>query len=371
MFRAAKRFFLPMASLVFLSFGGVHAYQQTRPQPRLSPPASPPTSRFTHAVAALGTVEPQTENISVGASLPGIVVDVAVKAGQEMRAGEPLFRVDDRELQAQLTLRESDCEHARAQLRRLRSMPRPEELPEARAKVAEAEARLAERLDKYQRRKRQLYNGWTNDKELTERTQEYRIAEAQLKQAKAQLALLQAGAWAGDIEVAEQGVRQAESQIMQVKTELDRLTVRAPVDGRVLQLNVRPGEYVGATNNRGLVVLGNVEVLHLRANIDEEDIPRFQRSAPATAQLRGGMGQQFPLRLVRIEPLVVNKQSLTGEGVERIDVRVLQVVYAIDAPANALYVGQQMDVFIDAIDVASERENGLVSGSHVSAERKE
>src|SRR5437764_10269856 len=104
MFRAAKRFVLPVASLLFLGFGGVHAYQQTRPQPRLSPPASPATSRFTHAVAALGTVEPQTENISVGASLPGIVIEVHVKAGDEVCAGEPLFRVDDRELQSQLAL---------------------------------------------------------------------------------------------------------------------------------------------------------------------------------------------------------------------------------------------------------------------------
>lgn len=348
MFRAAKRFVLPVASLLFLGFGGVHAYQQTRPQPRLSPPVSPATSRFTHAVAALGTVEPQTENISVGASLPGIVMDVSVKAGQEVKAGEPLFRVDDRELQAQLTLRESDCEHARAQLRRLRSMPRPEELPEARARVAEAEALRVEKLDKWQRRKRDLGNGWTNDKQLIERTQEYRMAEARLRQAQAQLSLLQAGAWKPDIEVAERAIKQAEAQIMQVKTEIDRLTVRAPIDGRVLQLNVRPGEYVGAANNRALVVLGNVDHLHLRVSIDEEDIPRFQGSAPATAQLKGGNGQRFSLRLVSIEPLVVNKQSLSGEGVERIDVRVLQVVYAIDAPANALFVGQQMDVFVEA-----------------------
>jgi HlyD family secretion protein len=368
MFRAAKRFFLLMASLVFLGFGVVHAYQHTRPQPRLPPPATPATSQFAHAVAALGTVEPQTENISVGASLPGIVVDVAVKTGQDVRKGEPLFRIDDRELQAQLTLRGAECEYARAQLRRLRSMPRPEELPEARAKVAEAEARLAEKLDKYQRRKRQLYNGVSNDKELIERTQDYRVVEAQVNQAKAQLALLQAGAWASDIEVAERGVKQAEAQIMQVNNELDRLTVRAPVDGQVLQLNVRPGEYVGATNNRELVVFGNVDVLHLRVSIDEEDIPRFRPAAPATAQLRGGTGQQFPLRLLRIEPLVVNKQALTGESVERVDVRVLEVVYAIDAPANELHVGQQMDVFIDATD---SRENGLASGGHVSAERKE
>lgn len=354
MFRAVKRFVLPVASLLFLGFGGVHAYQQTRPQPRLPPPVSPATSQFTRAVAALGTVEPESENISIGTSLPGIVVEVAVKAGQEVKAGEPLFRVDDRELQAQLALRESDREHARAQLSRLRSMPRPEELPAAHARIAEAEALRVEKLDKWQRRKRDLGNGWTNDKQLIERTQEYRMAEAKLRQAQYQLKLLQAGAWKPDIELAERAIQQAEAQIKLVNTEIDRLTVRAPIDGRVLQLNVRPGEYVGAANGRALVVLGNVDQLHLRVSIDEEDIPRFQSSAPATAQLKGGNGQQYPLRLVSIEPFVVNKQSLSGEGVERIDVRVLQVVYKIDAPANTLFVGQQMDVFVEAVHGAAK-----------------
>lgn len=49
---------------------------------------------------------------------------------------------------------------------------------------------------------------------------------------------------------------------------------------------------------------------------------------------------------VRIEPLVVPKRSLTNSTNERIDTRVLQVVYALPKDAKNFYVGQQIDAFI-------------------------
>ncbi|MGC3967314.1 MAG: HlyD family efflux transporter periplasmic adaptor subunit [Pirellulales bacterium] len=68
-----------------------------------------------------------------------------------------------------------------------------------------------------------------------------------------------------------------------MRTNIDRLTVRALVDGEVLQVNVRPGEFVGSTPGQAFIVLGNVDKLHVRASIDEYDIPRFRparRPAP-------------------------------------------------------------------------------------------
>lgn len=350
MFRAAKSFALPIASLVCLSFGAAHAFWRARPLPHLPPSATPASSQFADAVASTGVVEPQTEKIMAGSSTPGIVVEVMAKVGQQVKTGDALFRLDDRDLTDLLAVREAECERARAQLKRVRNTPRPEELPEARARVAEAQARHVAKLDQFHRNKTRRSRGWINDEQLVARQQEYYVADAQLKQAKARLALLEAGPSAQDVEAAEQGVRQAEAQVALVKNQLDRLTVRALGDARVLQVNVRPGEYVGPANNRGLVVLGDVDVLHLRANIDEDDIPRFEPSARATAEARGNSGRRYPLRFVRVEPLVVDKHSLTGDGVERVDVRVLQAIYAIDAPAGALFVGQQMDVFIDAAE---------------------
>jgi HlyD family secretion protein len=124
--------------------------------------------------------------------------------------------------------------------------------------------------------------------------------------------------------------------------------VRAPVGGEVLQVNVRPGEFAPAGPGRGLIVLGDVGGLHVRVEVDEHDIPRFRPGAAARAALRGNPRAGFSLRLVRVEPYVTPKRVLTNDSSERVDTRVLQVLYAVEAPRGALYVGQQLDVFIEA-----------------------
>jgi multidrug resistance efflux pump len=133
----------------------------------------------------------------------------------------------------------------------------------------------------------------------------------------------------------------------QTETELERLTVHALVDGEVLQVNVRPGEYVSAPSSQALIVLGNVTRLHVRVDVDEHDIPRFRKAGPALAMLRGDPSQRFRLVFVRVEPFVIPKKSLTGDNTERVDTRMLQVIYAVEGPAPGLYVGQQVDVYVE------------------------
>ena len=66
--------------------------------------------------------------------------------------------------------------------------------------------------------------------------------------------------------------------------------------------------------------------------------------------LKGRPEKEFTLSFVRVEPFVIPKRSLTGQSRERVDTRVLQVIYALDAKGRQFYVGQQLDVFIDAGD---------------------
>jgi ABC-type multidrug transport system ATPase subunit len=66
-----------------------------------------------------------------------------------------------------------------------------------------------------------------------------------------------------------------------------------------------------------------------------------------TAFRKGTRENPIPLTFVRVEPYILPKKSLTGESTERVDTRVLQVIYTFDMPKTPVYVGQQMDVFID------------------------
>ena len=344
------RYVLPLAAVALLLFAVRYVTSAQKDEPALPPPAAPPRSPYTNTVAGTGVVEPQTENISVGTHLPGVVVEVLVKVNQEVKAGDPLFRLDDRELQARLKLKQAEVLQAEASLIRQQKLPREEDRPLARAKVTESEAFFADKLALYKRGESLRQNNAISEEEQSTREQSYLMSKAQLDQAKAQLELLEAGAWSYDLDVAKQAVVQAKAQLDQVTTDLDRLTVRALVDGEVLQVNVRPGEYVGIAAGQAYVVLGNVDKLHVRVSIDEHDIPRFRPGAKALAKLKGNNDDDFPLSFVRVEPFVVPKKSLTGENTERVDTRVLQVIYSVDSQPQRLYVGQQLDVFLDVAD---------------------
>jgi multidrug resistance efflux pump len=329
-------------------FAVLHVVNGQATKPPVGPPVTPARSPFGDTVAGAGLVEAQTENIAVGSPLPGVVTKVHVQVGQKVAVGAKLFELDDRQLQAELAVREAALAAAEAQLRRLEAMPRQEEVPPSAARVREAEANVADLEDQYRRATVLAPRGAMSEQELNSKRQSLRMAREQLSRAKADHELLMAGAWQPDRDVAAAAVEQARAQREQTRTELGRLVVRALVAGEVLQVNVRPGEYVGAPAGQALVVLGNVGQLHVRVDIDEHDIPRFHPGAPAKAMLRGSPGQEFPLTFVRVEPYVVPKKSLTGNNSERVDTRVLQVIYAVEAEGAPLYVGQQMDVFIDA-----------------------
>src|SRR5262249_19454740 len=100
-------------------------------------------------------------------------------------------------------------------------------------------------------------------------------------------------------------------------------------------------------DGKALVVLGDISTYHVRVDIDERDIARFQRGVPGKAYPRGETAHEMTMRFVRVEPFVVPKKSLTGDNTERVDTRVLQVIYAIEPSQHPVYVGQQLDVFID------------------------
>jgi multidrug resistance efflux pump len=193
------------------------------------------------------------------------------------------------------------------------------------------------------------------------RVQEARIAAAEqtLISAEADVKLLKAGAWAPDIAIAQADVDSAEALLKQGLADLDRHTVKAPVDGEILQVKIHPGEYaqVGPLTTP-LILMGNTDRLVVRVDVDENDAWRVKKGAPATAAVRGNPDLKTGLQFERFEPYVVPKRSLTGDATERVDTRVLQVLYSFRKGALPVYVGQQMDVFIDALPNASVAQAG-------------
>src|SRR5262245_12292826 len=138
------RYGVPVIAAVLLA-SGVLTVRRSRPvRPPTVPVQSPPVATYARTVAGVGLVEASSENIAISTPVSGLCTQVYVKVGDRVKAGQKLFSLDDRNLQADLVVRRRSLEVAQAQLERLLQAPRPEEIPVAEAKVAEAEQTLAD-----------------------------------------------------------------------------------------------------------------------------------------------------------------------------------------------------------------------------------
>ena len=357
-----KGYLMPILAGSMLFFTGMHLNRWHKPEPKLDPPIAPAVAPQGKWVAGTGLVESRTENISLASPLPGVVEQVFVQAGQTVNPGDLLFRIDRRQLLADLKTKEANLAAAIAQQSKMKAQPRKEEVPVSQAKVDEARANVADRKDLADRTEKLFASRTTSIEELNRAKQQLNMANAQLDRTLAEHKMLLAGAWEFDQRIADAAVEQAAAAVKQTKVELERLEIRAPVvegvtSWRVLRVNVRPSEFVAAPHSQMLLMLGANDKLHVRVDIDENDISRFQSGAKAKATMRGDAEKAFPLTFVRVEPYVTPKRSLTGDSSERVDTRVLQVIYAIEPTEHPVYVGQQLDVFIDA-----NKSNDLVTG---------
>jgi RND family efflux transporter MFP subunit len=294
-----RKYLIPILAAAGIGFGIATVIKGNQVNPPALPVAEPPKTPYPTFVAGSGIVEASTENIAIGTEVAGLISKIYVQVGSHVKAGDILFTIDDRATRAQLAQQQAAVQVAEATVSQVTNQ------------LALAQALTDSRALSHQ--------------EFLNRRDAVALAAAKLAQSRADL--------------------------QAVQTDLERLIVRAPVDGQVLQLNIHPGEFaqtgVLATP---LILFGRVSPLWLLVDVDEEDAWRVKAGAPALAFLRGNKDMKVPLQFVRFQPDVIAKTSLTGDTTERVDTRVLDVVYSFDRGDLPIYVGQLMDVFIEAPD---------------------
>ena len=287
----------------------VLAQRKSLPEAKLL--AEPPRAPFASSIGARGLVESVDENVHISPALPALVAKVPVKVGDEVKTGDVLVEQDTREASAIIAAQEAEIAALTTQ-------------------VKEAEVTLAEKRDAWTRVEKLIATKVASDEEKQKTLFAAQAAEAQLASMKGRIA-------------------SAEAMLGRMKVQLDLLSIRAPRAGRILQVNTRAGEYADNKSRDPLILLGQVEKLQLRADVDEDNASRVAANMTAVAYIKGRRDIKIPLTFVRIEPYILPKRSLTGESSERVDTRVLQIIYRFDRPEGAsVYVGQQMDVFLDA-----------------------
>ncbi|MBI1292619.1 biotin/lipoyl-binding protein [bacterium] len=342
-----SRYLVPVLAILGVALGIKVMARNNREVVPAQPVAAPSVSPYADSLSGSGLTEASTENIEVSTPVSGLVTDVFVQVGDVVAAGAPLFRLDVRDLEATRDQRLAAITTAKSRLHELESRPRAEDIPPAEAAVGEARVQLEDAMAQLEFATSLADPGALSSEERTRRRFAVAAAKARLATAEANLQSVKAGAFPPEIETARASVAEAEAALHQLEVEIERHTVRSPIAGKILQRNIHPGEYAqsGALSSP-LLLLGSTDVMHVRVDIDENDAWRFKEAASATACLRGNKSFSVPLTFVRAEPYVVPKKSLTGLSTERVDTRVLQVIYAFDSKAIPVHVGQMMDVYI-------------------------
>ncbi|MEW4449217.1 HlyD family efflux transporter periplasmic adaptor subunit [Qipengyuania sp. JC766] len=337
---------LPVIAVLGLVFAAVFVVsglpEREITQPENEPPRATGTLADGARVAGAGVVEPSSEIIDIGTALPGLVTDLLVRPGDFVEQGQPLFVVDTRALQARAAETRSQIGEAQAAV------------GEAEAAVREAQAAIAEARAAEATAARQLalYRD-IDDPAAVSRAEVIRAeGEAATARERRQLAETRLGQAHARLAQARQRVASARAQAGSTETEIGRSTVRAPMSGQILAVNIRPGEFVSTGgaggNTTPFIQMGETRPLYVRVDIDENEAGRVELGKPAIVSPRGGADRQVRARFVRAEPLVTPKRSLTNSASERVDVRVLQVLYELPESDGLFRVGQQIDAFIPA-----------------------
>ena len=339
-----RRYVFPLLALLGVALAIAMVIADNRTGPVAQPAAQPASAPFSSFISGPGIVEASTENIAVGTPVSGIVAAIYVKWNDKVKSGAPLFKIDSRDLEAQLLPAAAKVKEAEAQL------------PAANAKVEEAQSTLAKAENR-------LKVGESLEPGVSISAEELANRRLDVGANKASLASAE-----GQVQQTQAQIESAKAQVAQIRTEIELRTVRAPVSGRILQLKTRLGEYAqSGTLSTPLMLLGDDTRLHVRVDIDENDAWRFQPCAPAVASVRGNPALKAPLQYVRTDPAVIPKTSLTGDATQRTDTRVLQVVYSFDPASLPLYVGQLTDVFIEAPSAATNSRPAQNSGAPCGA----
>lgn len=308
-----QKYLLPLLALVGAIFGLVTVYrtQKSIPTPPIAFP--PATSPFAHSIAGAGIIEASSQNISIGTPFNEVITKIYVVEGDLVKAGDPLFMLDLRNFEAQLVTMQAALKLA----------------------VVDFED------------KQKQYSFY-------QRLQDKKAVSEQVYQ-QAYYAMLEAQA----------NIKIAEGNVKEVETNIARSIVRAPIDGKILQVNSHIGEiapiipFTSAQStwltaaNGSLILMGCVNPLQVRIDIDEDDAWRYEPGSKAMAFVRGNRNIHFPMTYVRTEPYIIPKSSFTGQTIERVDTRVLQVLYQFEKGDLPIYPGQIVDIFIDSKPIES------------------
>ena len=292
-----------------------------------------------------GRVESWTGEIKIMALVFGVISEVLVKVNDRVFAGEPLIRLHDKELRARVAAVEAQV----GLLRRVRNDQNPSSKAAARRKsedaVADAEKAVVEARSTLDQAAAEVRARGGSDAELDALRSTLSRTRERLTQQKAELFRIEADPNTPLPTEAEGQLNVARAELLLAEAAVEKRTIRAPIDGSVLQVNAKAGELVEPFATRPLVLLGEISILRVRAEWDERDIREIrigQRVAVRTTAFRG---REFAGKISFIAPMVGPARIKQRDQLRPTDEGVVEVLIDL-AERGPLAVRMNVDVYL-------------------------
>ncbi len=302
------------------------------------------TPKIDWLAAAPGRIEPKSGLVRVGAQLLGRIAEVTVKLNDKVEEGELLIRLDDEEARARLQAAETEAA-SRKRERDAQPLDKArDDLRNAEDNVFSAERALTNArfvLEYELQAKRQ---GTGSAEPVADARRNVKNAKESLQKERERYATASAKRNVPAPNRLESALQAARSDISVAEALLEKTRIRAPVAGTVLQLPAKVGEMIAPSPEQALVVLGDMSVVRLKAEVDEIDVSKIKVGGKVVVKSNAYPNQEFTGTVAELAPSLSSPQFALRGARRPTDVEVLEVT--VDLEGNPpLLPGMRADAF--------------------------
>jgi len=294
---------------------------------------------------APGLVEPKSGQIKIMASAIGPISKVLVHTNDKVLAGQLLVSLDDQDAVARVETQRAQVAMQKRQ-RNDQAAGKAADRRKAEDAVADAEAAVIDARAAFDDAAIAIDGGHGSTADLVKAHSVLASAEDTLSQKRAALRKLAAQSGTPLPTENEGQLNVARSNLWAAEVELEKLKIRAPIDGTVLQVNARLGELASPSAPDPLVVVGNLSALRVRAELDERDIGEVKIGQPVVVRADAFPGRDFHGTVVSIAPFVQAGRINSPNSRNLTDFDVTQVEIDLVDP-GPLLVGMKVDAYFE------------------------
>jgi HlyD family secretion protein len=294
-------------------------------------------------IVCLGRLVPGERVIQVAAPVGAILKDLRVRRGDDVKQGQIVAALRDEDVaRASVEQMRTEVTVAEAQLAQVEAGEKPGTIQAQQAVVARLEAE-SEKATADSQRVQELHRQQIVSQADREQAQASRAsASERVREAKEQLAGLK---WVRpqDVTTARSKLAAVKAALGRAEADLERNLIRAPIDGRILDINAYPGESVGA---RGIADLADTRTMMVEAEVYVTDIARVSIGAVARIKAEG-FGELLAGRVIEILGQVNPNVALSPDPYSFVDRRVVKARIRLDDGARvASLINTQVTVEI-------------------------